>query len=177
MNTKKGGLLDLIIAMVIALVLAVALVLFTFAQNKVEEQMYLVAPALQDDFTNINVTQVIDDTIGDVSRAYTSFKWISVMLIFGLFLSILISSFIVRTHPAWFIGYLFIVIISVIISVYISNTYEQLMNNPTLANTFLTGFFAQNWIFLNFPVWVTVFGLIGSVLLYINMDVGGNYYV
>ena len=176
MKTKKGGLLDLVIAITIAFVLGIALVLFTFAQNKVEEQMYIVAPTLQEDFPSVNVTQVIDSTIGDVTRAYTSFKWISVMLIFGLFLSILISSFVVRTHPVWFVGYIFIVVISIIISVYISNTYEQLMSDTTLANIFLTGFFAQNWIFLNFPVWFTVFGILGAILLYINMDTGGVSY-
>lgn len=175
---KKAGMFDLIIAMVLMLITAVCLVIFTFAQNTIETELLAKAPIIQQGFDNsTNVTQIIIDTVGHTTTAYTSFKWISVLLIFGLFLSILISSFVVRAHPVWFVGYIFIVVISIILSVYISNSYEILMNNPTLASTFLTGFFAQNWIFLNLPVWITLVGLLGGLLMYVNLDVGGTRYV
>lgn len=165
---------DLILAIVLALILVVALVVITYAQNKTEDKLRELAPTLQESFSeDVNVTQVMDDTFGKVGDSYSSFKWISVALIFGFFMSILVSAFVVKTHPAWFIGYIFIVVISVIISVYISNTYETLMMDPILAETFLTGFFAANYIFIYLPIWITIIGILAGILMYINVDIGG----
>jgi len=176
MKNKKGGIFDLILAIAMSFILVIFLVLMTYAQNEVEDQLMELAPTLQKSFSNnTNVTNIIVNTVGKVSTAYLSFKWISVTLIFGFFASILVSSFLVKSHPAWFVGYIFVVIISIIISVYISNTYETLMQNPTLAETFLTGFFGANWIFLNLPIWVTIIGFIAGILMYINLDTGGYY--
>jgi len=175
-NNRKAGLLDLIIAIVLSFVLAISLVLFLYAQNSVEEILLEQAPAIQKSFENTtNVTQIIEDTVGNTTVAYASFKWISVMLIFGYFISIIVSSFIIRTHPAWFVGYAFIVVVSTVLSAYISNVYEVLMNDPTLKETFLTGFFGQNWIFMNLPVWVAVIGFLSGIVMYINLDTGESY--
>ena len=173
---KRGGLFDLILAIILSFILIIALVVFTFAQNTIEDKMIEQAPIIQKSFSNsTNVSLIMQTTFGKVGDAYASFKWISVMLIFGYFASILISSFLVKTHPAWFIGYIFVVVISVIISVYISNSYETIMNTPLLADTFLTGFFSASWIFLHLPIWVTIIGFISGILMYANLDVGGYY--
>lgn len=173
---RKAGIFDLILAIALAFILAITLVLFSFAQHKLHTKLLENAPAFQNALgSSGNATEIINNTFGQVGTAYSSFKWISVTLIFGFFISILVSAFLVRTHPAWFIGYIFVVVIAVVISVYVSNTYETLMNNPTLAETFLTGFFGQNWIFLHLPTWVTIIGFIAGILMYINLDTGGYY--
>jgi hypothetical protein len=175
-NNKKGGMFDLILAIALSLILVVCLIIFTFAQNKVDEKMVELAPTIQKSFTNeTNVSMIINDTIGKTTDAFKSFKWISLTLIFGFFMSILISAFLVRTHPAFFVGYIFVVIISIVISVYVSNSYEELMNTPILTETILTGFWGASWIFLNLPIWVTIIGMIAGILMYINIDVGSYY--
>ena len=172
---KKGGMFDLILAIALSLILAVALVLFTYVQHATHEKLLEKAPSLQRSFTNINVTDTINASFGAVGDAYQNFRWISVTLIFGFFASILVSAFLVRTHPAWFIGYIFVVVIAVVLSAYISNSYERLMQNEILMETFLTGFYGQNWIFLHLPIWVTIIGFLAGILMYINLDTGGYY--
>lgn len=167
---------DLILAIVLSLILIVALIVMSFAQNKTEEKLQELAPNIQKSFSNeTNVSQIIDDSFGKVGDSYSSFKWISVMLIFGFFMSILVSAFLVRTHPAWFIGYIFMVVIAILVSVYVSNTYETLMNDPVLSETILTGFFSASYIFLYLPIWVCIVGILAGILMYINLDIGGYY--
>lgn len=176
MKNKKGGMFDLILAIALSFILLVCLIVFMFAQNQIDEKMVELAPTIQKSFSNqTNVSQIIDNSVGKTTDSFKSFKWISVTLIFGFFMSILVSSFLVKTHPAFFVGYIFIVIISIIISVYVSNSYEQIMNVPLLADTILTGFFGASWIFLNLPIWVTIIGFVAGILMYINIDVGGYY--
>ena len=65
-------------------------------------------------------------------------------------------------------GYLFIVIIAVIISAPLSNSYEAVYKNPLMAESF-SGFFGQNWIFLHLPVWIAVIGIFAGILMFINV--------
>lgn len=175
-KNKKGGMFDLILAIALSFILIICLIVFSFAQDQMDEKMMELAPVIQKSFTNeTNVTAIMVNTIGSTTQAFKSFKWISVTLIFGFFMSILISSFLVKTHPVFFVGYIFVVIISIIISVYVSNSYEQIMNTPMLADTILTGFWGASWIFLNLPIWVTIIGMLAGILMYINIDVGGYY--
>ena len=115
-----------------------------------------------------NATEIIQETFGKVPNSYTALKWISVMLIVGLALSILISSFLVRTNPIFFVPYIIIVVLATIISVPISNAYETIYNNAYLHST-MTGFFGTTWIFLNLPMWVIVIGMLSGILMFINV--------
>lgn len=121
-----------------------------------------------------NATVIVGQTMGIVNVAYTTLKWTTVAIIFSMVISILITSFLVRTNPVFFIPYLFILIIDVIVSVPIANTYEILSANPVVASSF-SGLTGASWIMLYLPIWVTVVGLLAGVLMFINVvraDVG-----
>jgi len=42
------------------------------------------------------------------------------------------------------------------------------MSNPTLSSTF-TGFTGANWIMLNLPVWITIIGITGGIIMFSRM--------
>lgn len=175
-KNKKGGMFDLILAIALSFIAVTVMVFMTYAQNQVEAKLYEVAPNIQKSFDNdTNVTQIIADSVGKLGTAYSSFKWISILFIFGYFMSIIVHGFLVRSHPLFFVGYIFVVIIAVIISAYISNTYETLMNTPILANIYMTGFYGASWIFLHLPIWTSVIGFLAGIVMFINLDTGGYY--
>ncbi len=49
-----------------------------------------------------------------------------------------------------------------------SNAYETIMNNEVLAGTFAE-FTGANWIMLNLPVWITIIGFVGGIIMYSQM--------
>lgn len=169
---KKGGMADLFIFMIVAVIVIFISVMFVYmgglAKNKLHETM--------DNMTiggNENVSQVIDQTFGRVDQAYQSLYWISVMLIIGMILSIFIGSYLVTTKPIFFIPYIFILIIAVIVSVGISNAYEQVMEDPTLAGTF-AGFIGANYIMLQLPIWIAIIGIVGAIIMFVRMGSKDN---
>ena len=170
---KKAGMLDVTVAMILGFILVVCLVIMLFAQNTVHTRLLEVAPTLQKGMT-ANATDIINETVGQVSVAFQTFRWISIALVIGYFLSVLVSAFLVKTHPAWFIGYALMNIIAVVISVYISNTYEALLNNDILAGTFYE-FGMANFVFSNMPYVIAVIGFVAGILMYINLDWGSSY--
>jgi len=168
-NDKRGGLSDLFLWMSLAFVIVLFSVVMFFIGNKTYTALITNAPAMQKALGNDgNATEIINSTFGKIPISYGALKWITTMLIFGLALSILITSFLVRTNPIFFVPYLFILIIAVIVAVPISNSYEIIYQNPVLAESF-SGFWGANFIFLHLPLWVAVIGIVAGVLLFVNV--------
>jgi hypothetical protein len=103
--------------------------------------------------------------MGKVNSAFGSLYWISIFIIIGMILSIFIGSYLVTTKPIFFIPYIFIIIIAVVISVGISNAYEQIALNPILASTF-DDFVGANFIMSKLPIWTAIIGFIGAIIMF-----------
>ena len=167
-KNKRGAMSDLFLFMSISFIIVVFSVIMYFVATKTYTSLQgssALQKGLGDDG---NASQIVGSTVGQVVNAYQSLKWITVMLIFGLGLAILISSFLVKTNPIFFIPYIIILIIAIIVSVPVSNTYETIYQNPVLAESF-SGFWGATWIFLHLPIWVMVIGIFAGVLMFINI--------
>ncbi len=169
-KNKKGALSDLFVFMIIAFTLAIAVVMLYYVGTETLSQLLSQADTFQTalDGTGLNATDVINDTFGQVPNAYQSLRWITAMLIIGMALSILISSFLVRTNPVFFVAYIFVWIIAIVVSIPLSNVYEEIYQNDLLATAF-SGFWGQTYIFLNLPIWITVIGGLAGIIMFINM--------
>ena len=169
MQNKRGGFTDLFIFMIFAFVIVIMSVVFIYITGMANDE-------LQDSLGNMdlhdtqgnNASQVIENTMGVTEASVTALRWISVLLIAGMILSIFIGSYLVTTKPVFFVPYIFIVIIAFVVSVPISNTYEEVMANEVLSSTF-AGFTGANWIMLNLPIWITIIGLAGGIIMFTRM--------
>lgn len=167
---KKGALTDIFIFLAIAFVLALVSVVFVFIGNTTYNELQKKAPFLQEivEGSGENASEIIDKTFGQVVVAYSSLKWITFMLMIGMIMSMVVTSFLVRVHPVFFVPYVIISVIAVIVSVPMSNAYETIYNNPTLASSF-QGFWGQTFIFANLHIWVTVIVFLVGTVLFVNM--------
>jgi len=177
MMNKKGGFTDLFIFMIFSFAILLICGIFIYMGGNVTEKVHDTMDEMT--FGDANTSQVIDDTFGAVDRSYQSLYWIAVFLMVGMVISIFIGSYLVTTRPVFFIPYAFITIIAIIIAVGISNAYEQVIADPTLASTF-AGFVGANFIMLALPIWVTVIGLTGAIIMFVRMgskenDLYGGY--
>ncbi len=166
---KKGNVfVNIFVWMIFAFVISLISVIMLFIANTTEAEL-LEKSAIFEKTMGDNATAIIQGTMGVVANSFESFKWITVMLIVGMALSIMISAyFTIVKHPIFFIPYVLIMIVAVIVAVPISNTYEILTQNEILAPSFV-GFWGQQFIFLNLPTWVTVIGFMSGILMVIGM--------
>jgi hypothetical protein len=163
---RKGALSDLFIFMIFALAILFICGIFIYMGGEVTTQVHEKMDGMV--IGDANVSQVIDTTLGAVNTAYQSLYWIALLLIVAMVISIFIGSYLVTTKPIFFIPYAFITIIAVIIAVGLSNAYEQVIQDPTLASTF-AGFVGANFIMLKLPIWVAVIGVVGGVIMFVRM--------
>jgi len=179
MIQKRGGFTDLFLFMIIAFIVVLISVVFIYIGKTTTDQLHLTMDGMNlSDGNGNNASVVIDQHMGAVTGSYQALTWITVFLIVGMMLSIFIGSYLVTTKPIFFVPYFFITIIAIVVSVPISNTYETLMNNATLSSTF-SQFTGANWLMLHLPVWVTIIGFVGAIIIFSRMGKGeerGGYY-
>lgn len=160
------GMSDLFIFMVFTVVILFISGIFIFIGHEATAQLHESLDSMK--FGGANTTQVIDDTIGKASQSYDALYWISIFLMVGMILSIWIGSYLVTTKPIFFIPYLLIVIIAVIVAVGLSNAYEEVILNPTLASSF-AGFIGANFIMSKLPLWIAIIGITGGIIMFVRM--------
>lgn len=168
MNRK--GFLDLITLIVIAFGSVIMFGVFIFAFGEIRDAL-MTAPST----AAVNISNAAAQTFGRVDL--TGLRTVSFIIIFGMIMTIFITNYFIKAHPVFFIPYTFAVILAVIISAYISNAYETILRDPLMLSI-LVDFKGTNYILLHLPIWITVIGLIGGLLLFANIlkdrEGGGN---
>ena len=170
---KKGSLLDIIIWAISAFVIVLFLATWMYGMNLMTDKLI----AIEKVEGTLNYTKAAEDTFGAVNTSLNSLRALSFMMIFALGVSIFISNFLVKAHPVFFVLYVFIIIVAIIFSAYISNQYESLMGNSAIGST-LQSFKGSSFIMLHLPTWTTVIGFVGAIFLFIGIlrdrELGGG---
>lgn len=163
---KKGSGVDMLLFIIFAFIIVLFSGVFIYMGTHIEDKLHETMDPLAD--ATVNHTAIIDDTFGDVPTAFSALYWISVLIIVGMIISIFIGSYLVTTKPVFFIPYFITMIIAIVISVGISNAYEEIATDATLGATY-AGFTGANFFLSNLPIWVTIVGFIGAIIMFARM--------
>lgn len=169
-KNKKGSIIDLFIFLALAFVIVLFFGVWIYGFG-----------ILSDTFSNmnlvinnsgeggVNISAEADKTIGVVDKVQTdSLHSLAFIMIIMMGVTIFLTNFLVKSHPAFFIVYIMVIIGAIIASVYISNQYESLMSNDVLGTT-LSEFTGASFIMLHLPLWVTVIGIFGAIFLFMGI--------
>ena len=121
---KKGDLTDILTLVITLFVLAVGLLVLMF-----------VVPAITGGLKSagLNNTQAGSDAVAGIDNLTSVINYGYLMLFVGLMLSVLISSFFIRSHPIFMFLYIFFLAISIMLSIYLGNAYYSLEQSPIFA--------------------------------------------
>jgi len=158
---KKGSVVDVVIWVIIAFVTIMFLAMWLYGHNLITTAFVnnpdpLIANASADIFTPVN------DALG---------QWlptIAFIIIVAMFISILVSNFLVNAHPVFFFVHVVVTMVAIVIAASISNRYMELLQDPVLGST-LQQFVATNFIMQWLPYWVALLGIFGAIFLYIGI--------
>lgn len=165
---RKASILDIFVWMALGFVIILFFAIWIYSFNEITEALDgMKDPIFQNTNDTLNsISNISADIFGEVNAVQkTSIPILAFVIIFITALSIPLTYFIQRSHPAFFIVYIFITIAAFITSVYISNQYETLLSNEILGQT-LNTFTAAGFIMKYLPIWVSVLGLGGAIFLF-----------
>lgn len=163
---KTGGPQDIIVIIVFIFIIGILGIVINKALNDI-------VPEIEG---KINETR----TSADVSQGFARIMNVTAMLdkisfaIFaGLVILLIVSAFLVDTHPVFFPFFILILIIAVIIAVPLSNSWEEITSKSTFS-TAITNFPIMNHILGNLPIYTVVIGFLGILVMYAKSRYGGQ---
>lgn len=162
---NRGAISDLFVFIAVAIFAVLILGGLAYVFGEVNSAF----EGIEIDIGDTNFTAISQDSMGQLNSASnTTFKWLAFIIMFGMILSIFVTSFLVRVHPLFFFVYVGIAMIAVFVAVPVANAYEEILTTGGIGPTLHT-FSAANYVLLNLPVWVAIIGLLGAVFLLINI--------
>ena len=159
LNNKKGYAVELMALVVIGIVCLVFFAGWKYAINTVNDE--LLAVSSPDNASNVSAAT--EATFSYMNTGLDYLGLISYMIIIGFAIATLIVAYFSGEHPILFFVYIFVIILIVIFAVYISNSYEDLLDEPVIGAE-LVEFETSNHIMSKLPLWVGVIGFIGTAL-------------
>lgn len=159
---KKGSVADVLVWIVVAFITVLFLGGWLYAHNLLTDQLLA--------SSDPGLVQAATDIAVPVNEALITWtKVIAFSIIFAMGLSILISNFLVRAHPVFFVVHLLVTMGAIAVSASLSNRYVELLQDSILADT-LSTFTAVNFIMQFLPYFAAVIGIFGAIFLFIGIQ-------
>ena len=124
---KKGDLPDMLIFLVTIFIFAIGLLIMAF-----------VIPAISNGLNTagLNSTDEAQTAIDEIAELGNNGMQKGFLFLFvGFIMALMISSFLVRTHPIFMFLYILFLGITVFLGTYVGNAFEQVATSPALAAT------------------------------------------
>lgn len=125
LQDKRGDVSDGLLFVIVIFFLAVSFIVVGFANSKISTIIETTALNQSDAAQNILTASETLTTRG-INFAFTILFALSII-------SILLTAFLVRVHPAWFFLYLIFLGISIFLAAILSNVYGAIEDNAQLA--------------------------------------------
>lgn len=122
---RKGDVTDVPLFLIMIFFLAMSFITVIFVNDIIKTEV-IDNPKMES-----SATDAISSAIGTVNTVTTQRGFALMMAI--LIIGIIASSFLVRVHPAFIFLYIFIMGVSIFVSVFLANTYEKLINVDIIA--------------------------------------------
>lgn len=157
---------DVILIGVVLFTLAMTFFISKFAITKITDDM-LVNPY-------INKTGQAVGVLQSTQQATDRADYIIMGVFIGLILSMIVSSWLVGGHPVFIFFYILFIIFGVITGAFLANAWEDFSQNAIFEGT-VNKFPMTNHILLNLPVYLSITGFIGLIVLFAKPreDAGG----
>ncbi len=127
LSYKKGDLPDMLIFLITIFVFAIGLIILAFVIPQISQ-------GLED--AGLNSTSGGQASIDELTELGVNGMQKGFLFLFtGFVMGLMISSFLVRTHPIFIFMYILFLGITVFLGTYIGNAFEQVATSAALADT------------------------------------------
>jgi|TARA_Y100000310_G_scaffold152812_1_gene152242 hypothetical protein len=154
MKNKRGDFTGLLFLLATISVLAIFLLVLGY-----------VTPLINDELiTQIGISEEINGSfIASNNVAANTFPVIWMVVFAGLMLGVFATAWFIPTHPIFFPFFVILLVVAVLVSIALSNAYEELTNNITLQSTSLQQQ-AIAFLMFNLPYVAVILGIIVLIL-------------
>ena len=131
-KNKSGNIPDILMFMVILFAVVIFLVILYYVWTQLSPEFNT---ALGGVMPEGDTKYSINDTSQQVTESTLTFDSMMPLLITGLLVMVLVSAFMVRSHPVFFFISIMILAIFIVLSVIFSNVYQTITDDSEISTT------------------------------------------
>jgi hypothetical protein len=161
---KRAELTDVLIFMVTMFILAVGLFILMWVIPQMGTGLRIAG--MNNSAEGINAINSLDTFPNMINNGF-------LIIFIGLILSILITSFLVRTHPIFMFLYIFFLGITILLSFYLGNAYHSFVTNPAFASTLTQATFL-NLVMNNIAEITLAVGILSMIIVFAKFSTYGG---
>ena len=158
---KRGYIQDWLLFGIIIIITAILFVAGTKIYNEINDNF-------QDSDMSTGAKAISDDGISRFSTVWDT-AFIGIFFVFAL--GIIVSFYVIDTHPALFFPIIIIFAIILVTLAILANVYQEFSEEPDMAST-ATDFEGLSWIMNNFVIISVVLGFLGIIALFAKFQSG-----
>jgi len=165
LNQKKGNPVELFLVLIVLFFIVISFVVVLFDNSKIQEVISTTVLNSSSAYESINnsFTTINEFT---VQRAFVLFFTI-------LCIGVLVSSFLVRSHPIFLFLYIITLGVAIFVSLYLANAYALVVSNPQLASI-SENYAMMTFVMRNVGKILLAVGGLSFVILFGKIGGGGN---
>lgn len=164
-KSKRGDLTDMFIFVITLFILAIGLFILMFIIPQITNGLRI--GGLNNSVAGANAINSMDNLgTHTINNGF-------LMLFVGLVISMMITSFMVRTHPIFLFLYIIFLGITILLSFYLGNAYYDMINNPVFASMYSTATFS-NWILGHIAEITVAVGAVSMIILFSKFSTYGG---
>lgn len=154
---RKATVQDVGVAMIFFFVAVILFFVTTYTYDTFVDKIRLTP--------GVNSSQVTIDAFEDSRDLTNRLDYVAVVLLFGLTLAIIITGWFVAGNQLFAFVYLLVLVILIIVSAMLSYVWSIISANSNFVTT-LTKFPISDYILQNFPIFITVIGFLGMMVMF-----------
>ena len=148
---------DLLFVIIVLVVAGMTIFGYLMIAEKLEEK---ISPKFNEEVAGSgDVFTTTTDIVNNTS------DWAFVAIFVLMILSLIISSFLIYTHPVFAIVFIIMLMIFIVVSIYVANVYYEYSRIPEFANA-LANLPMTDWILTNLPLITLVLGVLSIIVIY-----------
>lgn len=155
---KKGTASDVVFAGVLVFMVATGVFIIGFIGDTVTDRM-----------TNTTAINESSEAVAAMTGANNAINNNIDYVVFGLFiglvLAIIVTSWFIGANPLFFFVYFIIIVLGVVISAILSNTWESITEHATMT-AYLTNLPITNHLLTYLPFYVSGIGILGLIIMF-----------
>ena len=164
---RNGSVRDIVLFAVVFFTIVLGLFVISFTGTTIYNGL-VTAPVVAGSTPTVSA-------LGGINTVTARFDFMALGVFIGLILGTIITGWLVGGHPLFMLGYILVVAITVSITAVLANSWEQITAFSQFATT-LTTFPIANHLVLYLPLYVSVVGFIGIIVMFAKpmfQDMGG----
>lgn len=162
--TNKKGISDVVFVVAILFVIALSFLVILFISTTLRDNM-VPAITIMDNTSGAMLNQTISAVPQTIDTAF-------LIILVGLIIGVLISSFLFYSHPIFMILYIILSVGALLISVIFSNVYETVSTTSGLNST-IASMPIANYVMLHLPLFVLGIIALSIIIIYAKSQMGG----